>query len=257
MRGCGAVGGRRVTTTWCVGIDFGKQSDRTAIAALEVVPREPDGDSRKRKPWLDVRFLQRLPVGLAYPDQCAQLAGLILNTAELARAQVAVDATGVGVAVSDILREHLPNGFTEISITGGAQTVIDGHRASIPKRDLVSRVNVVMQGRRLRVAKGLPDAAALYEELRNFEARISDAGHDSYSARSGHDDLIMATSYAVWLAEGDRNGASAWTDYYRRAAEKLTQPAAPPPSGRSDSDRIHAARTAAFRNEQYTSRNLY
>jgi hypothetical protein len=71
----------------------------------------------------------------------------------------------------------------------------------VPKRDLVSGVQVAMQAGRLRVAPGLREWPALRDELANFRYTISESGHDSYGARSGkHDDLVLATSLAVWAA---------------------------------------------------------
>ncbi|OIQ84061.1 hypothetical protein GALL_341410 [mine drainage metagenome] len=206
---------------WILGVDFGQRSDRTALAGVEVVPCEDvdvDADglvTTARKPYLDVRYLHRLPLNMAYPDQCAFIANLVEGTPELARAEVVVDATGVGVAVADSLREVMRRGFKELSITGGAQATQDGNRISVPKRDLVSRLAVAMQSRRLRVSPGLPEAAALFDELGNFGVNISDTGSDSYGARTGHDDLVLATSYAVYLADQPDHGL-AWLAYLRR-----------------------------------------
>lgn len=43
----------------------------------------------------------------------------------------------------------------------------------------------------------------LVKELLNFKVTISTSGHDSYEAwREGdHDDLVLATAMALWLAE--------------------------------------------------------
>lgn len=209
-----------------MGVDFGQRNDRTALAGVEVVPCE-DVDAlgqvtTSRKPFLDVRYLNRLPLNMPYPDQCALIAALVQSTAELVHADVVVDATGVGVAVSDSLREVLRRPFKELSITGGVRAGQDGNRISVPKRDLVSRLGVAMQSRRLRVSPGLTDAAALFDELGNFGVSISDAGNDAYGARTGHDDLVLATSYAVWLADNQDHG-QVWLEWMRRKTAPVTQ----------------------------------
>jgi hypothetical protein len=79
---------------------------------------------------------------------------------------------------------------------------------------------VAMQSRRLRVSAGLPEAVALLDELGNFGVNISAAGSDVYGARSGHDDLVLATSYAVWLAERGGHG-QAWLEFLRRRTVDL------------------------------------
>lgn len=195
---------------WVLGVDFGQRADRTALAGLEIVPQEG------AKPFLDLRYLHRLPVGMTYPEQCVFIASLVDQTPELAGADVIVDATGVGVAVVDSLRDVLHRGFTALTITGGREVVRDGQRLSVPKRDLISRLAVAMQSRRLRVSPGLPEAVALYAELGAFGVSISDSGADSYGARSGHDDLVLAVSYAVWSADYEAGNARAWVEYYRR-----------------------------------------
>lgn len=204
---------------WCIGIDFGKRSDRTAIAAVQLVDVPGAGGVRFPKPELQLRFLERLPVELPYPVQCSRIAALIDLTSDFAHAEVAVDATGVGIAVADMLREVMRRPFTELTISSGARVLEDGSRVSVPKRDLASVLAVVMQQGRLRVAEALPDAVALYDELGQFEVKVSESGHDSYEAKAGHDDLVLATAYAVWLAErGSGPGSSsAWVRYLRRS----------------------------------------
>lgn len=245
-------------TRWCVGVDFGRQSDRTAIAALELLPSVGDDWVR---PFLDVRYLHRLPVGTPYPEQCSFIAELVDGTPELRRADVIVDATGVGVAVSDSLREVMGRPFTELTITGGRVVKADGRKLSVPKKDLVSRLAVAMQQRRLRVSPGLDEADALYKELGAFSVSISESGSDSYGAKTGHDDLVLAVSYAVWKADARGQGA-AFMEYARREGligrreidTKSSPIFAPSPEPvveavplLSDAEKLQAARDAAVR----------
>jgi len=52
-----------------------------------------------------------------------------------------------------------------------------------------------------RIAKALPDARALAEELMDFRANISEAGYTSFGAREGaHDDLVLAVAVGVCWA---------------------------------------------------------
>ena len=81
---------------------------------------------------------------------------------------------------------------------------------SVPKRNLVSAAQVLLQQGRLKIAAGLPLAATLSQELADYQVRISQAGHDSYSAPSGqHDDLLMALSLVCWFG-----GDVAATDFF-------------------------------------------
>ena len=74
--------------------------------------------------------------------------------------------------------------------------------ATIPKRDLVSSVQVALQNKILRIADNLKHADLLIRELLAFRANISETGHDTYSAwrEKDHDDLVLACSLAIWFA---------------------------------------------------------
>lgn len=74
----------------------------------------------------------------------------------------------------------------------------------MPKRDLVSTLQVLFQSGRLKVAGGLKLAPVLVEELLNFKVKINvKTAHDSYEAwREGiHDDLVLAVALACWYGE--------------------------------------------------------
>ena len=72
----------------------------------------------------------------------------------------------------------------------------------VPKRDLVSVVQVGLQNRTLKIAESLQLAETLSRELQNFTVKITDAANDIYGAwREGtHDDLVLAVALAVWKA---------------------------------------------------------
>ena len=87
-----------------------------------------------------------------------------------------------------------------VTITGG-QRVSGGNFAwGVPKRDLVTNLQVLLQSHRLRIAADLPLADALADEMLDFRVRVSDAGHDSWGGRD-HDDLVLALAVACWLGE--------------------------------------------------------
>jgi len=111
-----------------------------------------------------------------------------------------VDNTGVGVAVTDLLKGKGLR-FTPVTITGGDRA----HKASgnwrVPKRDLVSALEVPFHTGELRVAKGLKLWPVLREELVNFRRKINlKSAHDSYEhwRETDHDDLVLATALACW-----------------------------------------------------------
>jgi hypothetical protein len=73
----------------------------------------------------------------------------------------------------------------------------------VPKKELVSTLQVLLQTRRLQVAQRLPQAAALERELHAFRVRITESAHEMFGAERerDHDDLVMALALAAWVAE--------------------------------------------------------
>jgi hypothetical protein len=124
---------------------------------------------------------------------------------ELTGTVLAVDETGVGRPVVDLLDTScIQADLRPITITGGHE-VHPGERMGwkVPKKCLVSTLQVLLQGRRLTVAKQLPFAAALVEELQNFQVKVTEAANETFGAlgEGYHDDLVMAIMIAAWAAE--------------------------------------------------------
>jgi len=129
----------------------------------------------------------------------------LLNRPELRGAMFVLDETGVGVAVADLFeaRTLRPD---KVTITGGIDATSNGHSHRVPKRDLASAVEVLLESRRLAIDEALPLAQVLTSELANFKVKVSPAGHDSYGAgtdwrENSHDDLVLAVALACWFGE--------------------------------------------------------
>jgi len=116
---------------------------------------------------------------------------------------LAIDATGVGAPVVDLLKSEKINAiFASIQIVDGANVSSEFAMTGVPKRDLVSVAQVGLQNRKLKIAESLELAETLSRELQNFTVNITDAADDVYGAwREGtHDDLVLAVALAVWKA---------------------------------------------------------
>jgi hypothetical protein len=183
------------------GLDLGQVNDPTALAILERPRiRYISGPA----PVYSARYLKRFPLGSPYP---AIIAGVrdILTRPPLDKCPVfvAVDRTGVGRPVSDLLRPIFP-GMAAVTITGGQESSSGPDGFTVPKRVLASILQVLLQGRRLLVAQSLPDAQQFVRELQSFKAKINVAtGNESYEAwrSSDKDDLVLAVALAAWLGE--------------------------------------------------------
>jgi hypothetical protein len=73
----------------------------------------------------------------------------------------------------------------------------------VPKKELVSVLQVMLQARRIKVAPTLPEAKTLVRELTTFQVKITPAANEVFGAwREGqHDDLVLAVAIAIWQAE--------------------------------------------------------
>src|SRR5215207_1839680 len=214
-----------------VGVDLGQQRDPTAITVVErgYVPAGPLYNARywykgrevyaAREPVrveYHVRHLERPALGTSYVDVVERIIALLksLGDEELV---LAVDTTGVGRPVADMLKRRLEEWLEAssaqstylrtawITITGGdSVTKAEGGGIRVPKRDLASAPLVLMQNGQLKIAEALQLAPVLKRELLNFKVKINIAtGHDSYEAwREGdHDDLVLAVAMACWAGE--------------------------------------------------------
>ncbi len=159
-----------------IGADLGQAQDPTALAVAEV-----------HTPEIHVRHLERLPLGTPYPKVVARIAGLV---DQLPGAALVVDATGVGRAVLDQMHEA---GLEPIpvTITGGRFMSFDGDMWRVPKKALLRPLVAATESGRLKVAKGLREAAA-------FQRRITERGHDAFQGIGEHDDLVIAVALSCW-----------------------------------------------------------
>ena len=197
-----------------LGLDLGQAADYTALTIVErrdVPVGEPKiryGEPYQETEWhYCLRYVNRLPLGTRYPAIVKRVKAI---TNELARrgdgelVACAVDKTGVGAPVVDMLYEaDLLCSIVPITITGGQEVHSDKGEYTVPKRDLASTLQVLLQTRRLKFAARLQFRDVLERELQNFKVKINVAtGHDSYEAwREGdHDDLVLSLALAVWHA---------------------------------------------------------
>jgi len=193
--------------SYCLGVDLGQAADYTAICVIEK-PATPlilrPAKTPQPKPVYNLRYLERLPLGTTYPEVAKKIKELVETPPLKDHVTVIADATGVGVAVMDVLRAEKVTPLIPVTITGGDQASSDSGAWRVPKRDLVMSLLVLLQNERLKIADGLAMGDALMSELLNFRQKIDrKTAHDSYSAwREGdHDDLVLSVSLAAWWAD--------------------------------------------------------
>jgi len=178
-----------------IGIDLGKRRDHTAIAIVERAGQH-----------LLVRHLERVPLGTPYTGVIARIVAIVRA---LGNCAIVIDSTGVGEPVVEVLRRSgLGCEITAVTITAGERESLTGRRGSVPKQDLMSRLQLAIEKRELKVASQLRDAGALVKELLNVRAREGltigkpKIGADGYGE---HDDLVIAMALACWRARRREN----------------------------------------------------
>ncbi len=188
-----------------IGVDLGKQNDFTAISVLELV--RPDIGP----PETHVVYLERFRY-VSYPGVVQRVAAL---ASALAGCPLVVDATGVGRAVVDMLRDVVPT-VEALVITGGRDAVTLGPQEHhVPKADLVATLQVLVASRRLKVSSADPLAAEFHNEMQAFGYEISEAGHKAFGATEAHDDLVLSVAMAAWKLTKP-NGVDGWLEAMRR-----------------------------------------
>jgi hypothetical protein len=220
---------------WILSADLGQSVDPTAIAILQAFSREeiaratgdvsklpPDWENKKAQPgqnWLkdphtlarvDVRHLERLPLGTKYTSVLEIVAGLLRRPPLGSKTDFLLDATGVGRPVVDMFRRAglKPKGVTITAGDSESDQGSDDYRVS--KLILVSRLQALLHADELWISSKMKEAKTLGEELQDFRAIYSETtGYARFGAREGkHDDLVLAVAIGTWWAA--RWGRAAW-----------------------------------------------
>jgi hypothetical protein len=190
-----------------IGLDLGQVKDFSALGIIECIRTITDGDGKNEITQLNCIHLQRWQLRTSYPaivaDVVQMINGLDPLLSQGGKVTLAIDATGVGAPVVDLFkREKINAELRPIQIVAGSNVSSEFGMTRVPKRDLVSNVQVGLQNRTLKIAAGLELAEVLSRELQNFTVKITDAANDVYGAwREGtHDDLVLAVALALWTA---------------------------------------------------------
>jgi hypothetical protein len=192
-------------------VDLGQRQDYTAIAVVERlapagerdhVTSEPPGRARRR-----LRHLERLPLGTSYLEIAMRIREVVNAPAVQGRCLVVADATGVGGPVIDVLRRaRLGCPLAPVMITGGERESWERGYYRVPKKNLITGLQVMLEQRRLQIAAGLREAPALVKELMEMKLKRTAAGHETYGVwrEGGHDDLALAVALACWWGGRER-----------------------------------------------------
>jgi hypothetical protein len=191
------------TVSFFGGLSLGQASEYTGLAVLE--KRTPPHRQFERvDASYAVRHLARFPPGTAYGEVLAAVTKVFADP-PVANGTLMVDQTGVGRAVFELVRD------SRVQASVHAVTVTAAHAGAwddrgtwlVPKKDLVGVLQLLLQGRRLKVAPALAMAQTLAAELQQFKLKAVPMTADAAVEwrERPHDDLVLAVAVAAWEAE--------------------------------------------------------
>ena len=199
-----------------LGLDIGQSPDPSALSVVQRSGRVPA--------TYGVRWLKRWALGHRYSDVVLEAAHVATDKSlEGLDRYLVIDATGVGRPVLEMFDAEGPilkavagfAGVSQIAVTitaGFSVTVSKADRGvllladeayNVPRRDLISTAQVVLQTKRLRIAEGLGrDGEQLLEEFLSLRRRMTDKGETfEPDSAAGHDDLVLSVALPVWYGE--------------------------------------------------------
>jgi hypothetical protein len=186
---------------WVIGVDIGQRRDYSAIAILECIE-----ESTGRRDALTYEWIRKLQVRLRHVERVhlgTPFHGLvnrvsqIVSDPRLRDSTVVVDANGVGAPVVELFRtSRLPCRIIPVQTTSGNTEGQDADFYRVPKRDLVTGLQVLFDRWDFKVVSGAPSATALIQELVEFKAKPSSSGNMRFEGK--HDDLTIALALAWW-----------------------------------------------------------
>ena len=212
-----------------IGVDLGQVSEPTAIAIIQSdtleylrtekiyepewityrsVYRGKDGKETTEHPLITyaLRHVERMSPGTSYPAIVERVKQILKD---LPSPELVIDVTGVGTPVTDLF-DRAGLSSTRVQVIAGEEVGKDGSVSKVPKRELVSTAQILLQTNRLRIAKGLRLSKLLVRELATFKMKVSLKEEMPTLWREGAaDDLVLALSIALWRAE-QSGGGIAW-----------------------------------------------
>jgi hypothetical protein len=181
---------------YILGVDLGQSYDFTVLSIFYA------RFNTSQRLTYDLIFLKKFVLKQSYLTIIDEIIALIKLYDLEGKYTMAVDYTGVGRPVFDYF---MANGLTPmgITITGGAtvnrQT---SNTVTVPKKDIVTYLQLVLQTRRLRIPKTLDLLDDLRKEFLSFQFKVGSSAQGTFGGSGGvHDDIVMAMGMAIWLGE--------------------------------------------------------
>jgi hypothetical protein len=183
-----------------IGVVIGQKREPSALCVAETEERQRSGRIEEH---FVVRHLERLSLGISYPELASRLAEAVAAAqrhAAKSSPDIFIDATGIGQPVIDILSAEVPSAWMKAVYFnhGDRRREESGVGVQLGKAWLVSRLQALLQTGRLHLPR-TAEARALAQELCDFEIRVGEDANERYGAfRVGaQDDSVTALGLAV------------------------------------------------------------
>jgi len=183
-----------------LGLDLGQKRDHSAVVVVERIDhrRAFQGTSFEK---ILVKYAERMPLGTPYPRIVERVKAIVQCDELGGNCALAVDATGVGAPVVDMLRAaRLGCELNAVVITGGERGSGNG---TVPKQDLMAELLVLLENGQLKIAR-MKETERLMRELGDVRMSVNGSGRVRLGADGSgeHDDLVIALALACWRAKG-------------------------------------------------------
>lgn len=187
--------------TFIISLDPAQLRDWSAVAVVEMKFAPQEGAKSAHFKY-ELKAMNRKQ-GLPY-DQIVNWVVGIINNPKFNQGQPPVfllDATGVGVAVKDMLRAKgiRPKAIT---ITAGEATTRVGPEFHVGKARLIGKFLGAFDAGKVEVNPNMPIWPQVEREMLSFRAEMSTQGRVKMEAEQGeNDDMLLALCMAVWYGE--------------------------------------------------------
>lgn len=191
---------KKPDVSYFAGLDLGQAADYSALVIVERTRIE-------KLIEFGVRHIHRWHLGTSYTTIVAELKEMYAAL-PLAKSTLAIDRTGVGRGVSDMIRD------SGINAACRAYTITAGSKpgaGTVPKKELVAAIQVPLQERRLTFADDLSMTSVLQKELEYFRVKVTADRNETFESwrERDHDDIVLALALALYAGRTTNFAAGA------------------------------------------------
>lgn len=187
-----------------IGLSLGTRSSMSGLSVAEQMGEQYEGSPEQVT--CNVRHLERFEAGASYPSIIECITKLCdTDPLKTNKPNLIIDATAVGLAVADLFKRAIASAeIITVTITGGFEvSEPDHHNFILPKRELVSTIDAMLQSSLLKIAPDMAETETLTRALQGFQLKTREITAEATSMlwrEDAQDDLVFAVALACWFA---------------------------------------------------------